>query len=83
MSTIPRSPARVIPRRRAERLRFFEGLWLAIELDAIATADELRADGWADAAIGGALEDYRAWITGNVSDAVDLGCFAAGVAVAA
>jgi len=72
-----------IPRRLPDRLRWFDDLWTAIELDASSIADELRADGWSDAAVGAALADYAAWITANIADAVVLGSFAAGVEVAA
>lgn len=70
---------RRIPRRVPHRVLFFEGLWTAIELDALATVDDLRASGWTEAAIADAIDGYRRWLEANIADAVELGRIAGGV----
>ena len=74
------TPERVIPRRLPARTEFYERLWQAIELDAMATVDDLRAAGWSEEGIAGAMDNYRAWLEGNVADAVALARIAGGVA---
>lgn len=69
-----------LPRGVRDRLEFFEWLWQAIELDALATVDELRRSGWSEDAIADAIVHYRAWLTGNIADAVELARVAGGVA---
>lgn len=71
---------RPIPRRVPQRVEFFEALWEAIEHDALATVDELRAGGWTEDGIACCMTGYREWITGNIAVAVELARIAGGVA---
>lgn len=41
--------------------------------DAARTIEDLRLDGWNDDSIGSAMECYRMWIVGRITNAIEFG----------
>lgn len=61
-----------IPRGRlADRLAAIERIGWQIGVDAFATAEQLRLDGWSSEELAGAMHGYREWWVGQVDAAVD------------
>lgn len=61
-----------IPRGKlADRLAVIDRIGWQISVDAFATTEQLRLDGWSPEELAGAIHGYREWWAGQVDAAID------------